>query len=91
MLYGEMYQKKKKKKKMKNSTFLGVNTWVKVFRIDTEFRIGEVARGHFCKSRKSEEKLLGVWGRGYDRLVMNLDYLVFKIEQRKMKKKKASK
>ena len=61
---------------------------MKIFLIDTEFCIGEASRGHFCKSCKSEEKLLG-WGvRGYDRLVMNLEYLVFKIEQRKMKKKK---
>ena len=65
---------------------------MKVFGIDTEFHIGEIARGHFSKSRKSEEKLLGVvGGRGYDRLVMNLEYLVFKIEQRKMKKKKKKK
>ena len=47
---------------------------MKVFRIDTEFCNGEVAKGHFCKSRKSEEKLLGMGGRGvrgYDRLVMS--------------------
>ena len=31
----------------------------------------------------------GGGGGGYDRLVMNLEYLVFKIEQRKMKKKKS--
>ena len=36
-----------------------ITAWVKVFRIDTEFRIGEVARGHFCKSCKSDEKLRG--------------------------------
>ena len=37
----------------------GKFAWVKVFRIDTKFRIGEVARGHFCKSCKSDEKFEG--------------------------------
>ena len=73
--------------------FMIVLTWVKVFLIDMEFHIGEVSRGHFYKSCKSEEKLLGGGGevRGYDRLVMNLEYLVFKIEQSKMKKKNQNK
>ena len=34
---------------------------------------------------------MGVGVRGYDRLVMNLEYLVFKIEQRNMQKKKKKK
>ena len=42
--------------------FMILLTWVKVFLIDMEFQFGEVSRGHFCKSRKSEEKLLGGWG-----------------------------
>ena len=43
--------------------YMSCSTWLKVFRIDTEFCIGEVARGHFCKCCKSEEKFcVSVWG-----------------------------
>ena len=66
-----------------------MHPWVKVFRIDTEFHIGEVARGHFANNVNLRRNFWG-GGRGYDRLVMNLEYLVFKIEQRKMKKKSES-